>query len=209
MKIAVFGSSGQAREVVDICESTGYTSIVLIDRVPGTEPVSGLPIVGENATEELVADGYSFFIGIGDNCTRKKVFGRFPHLPYVNLVHPSASFGRGQRMVLEQRKGNLVAAGVRFTNNITLGDFGIFNLNCTVSHDVILGDFVDISLGARVAGNVRIGEGAFICAGATIVNGRSLDDKITVGAYATVGAGAVVIDDIPAGRTVTGIPARV
>lgn len=47
-----------------------------------------------------------------------------------------------------------------------------------------LGDGVNLGTGAKVIGAVRIGDGA------------------------VVGANAVVVDDVPAGATVTGVPAR-
>lgn len=49
----------------------------------------------------------------------------------------------------------------------------------------------------------RVGRGASIGAGAVILPG------ITIGEKAMIGAGAVVTKDVPAGRTVTGNPARV
>jgi hypothetical protein len=77
-----------------------------------------------------------------------------------------ATFGQGQRARIEERQGVIVAAGVRFTNHIQVGDFGIFNQSATIAHDVVIGDFVHIAPGSIVSGNVSIGHLCWIGAGA-------------------------------------------
>jgi maltose O-acetyltransferase len=83
---------------------------------------------------------------------------------------------------------------------------------------VSIGDNVTISSGVRILTHddssrsrigvtyvapVRIGNGAFIGLGAVILPGvRIGDDSI-------VGAGAVVTEDVPSGKAVAGVPARV
>lgn len=208
MKIAIFGSSGWAREVLDVCYAAGCEDFVFIDRWTGKEPVTQFPVVEETRVPSLCLKGYRFMIGIGDNRVRKKIRDRFPDLPYANIAHPTASFGFAQKEIFESAVGNVVMAGVRFTDNVAIGNFGCFNVNSAICHDTVIEDFVNVSLGANVAGNVFIGEGAYIGAGSTIVNGRAIDDKIHIGAYSTVGAGAVVVRNVPPGETVVGIPAR-
>lgn len=207
MKLAVFGSSGCAREVADIAWAAEWAEVVFIDRYEGVEPVSGLEVYPEEKVGELREAGYTFSIGIGDNALRKKIRDRFPTLPYATLIHPAATFGRHQKEVVEKSAGTVVAAGVRFTNNIRVGDFGCFNLNCTVSHDVVLGDFVQLAPGAGLSGNVIVEEGVWVGAGAVVIQGRP-EQKRRLGAYAVIGAGAVVTRDVGPGETVKGVPAK-
>lgn len=209
MKIAVFGASGFSHEVADICIALGYKNIVLIDKKSGLNINSNFKVLDESYVESLSDDGYQFIIGIGDNRIRKKIFYRHGNLPYTNVIHPTASFGLDQRESIEKRVGNIVAAGVRFTNGAKVGNFGIYNLNSTIGHDCVIDDYVNICPGVNISGNVTILKESFIGTNACIINGQSMTNRITVGEKSTVAAGAVVIRDVPDGSTVMGVPAKV
>lgn len=208
MKIAIFGSSGFSREVADICLDIGYTEIVFLDDNISHEIINEFPILAEENVGLLASSQFHFVIGIGDNKIRKKVYEKFPQIPYVNIIHPSATFGRNQFRKFSETVGNIVTAGVRFTNNIEVGNFGIYNLNSTIGHDVIIDDFVTISPGANISGNVHLEEGSYIGTNAAIIQGKSLNEKLRIGKYSTVGAGAVVTRNVPEDTVVKGIPAK-
>lgn len=209
MKIAIFGASGFSQEVADICIASGYENIVLIDKNMDPNINSNFKILDEGYVESLSDNGYKFVIGIGDNRIRKKIFYRYRNLTYANIIHPTASFGFGQREYIEDKVGNIIAAGVRFTNGIKVGNFGIYNLNSTIGHDCVIEDYVNICPGVNISGNVKVLKESFIGTNACITNGQSMTCKITVGERATVAAGAVVIRDVPDGETVMGVPAKV
>lgn len=208
MKIAIFGTSGFAREVADICLAADYSEILFIEKEGGDRVREPFPVVQEADVDSLYSDGYVFAIGVGQNKIRKAIYSRFSHLKFPNVIHPTATFGRDQLQEILKHRGNIVAAGVRFTNNIKIGNFGIFNLNSTMGHDCIIGDYVNMAPGANISGNVYLAEGCYIGTGAQILQGKSIDNKLTVGAYAVVGAGAVVVKDVPVGVTVKGVPAQ-
>lgn len=209
MKIAIFGTSGFAREVADICLAADYSEILLIEKEGEDRAQGPFPVVQEDDVDSLYSDGYVFAVGVGQNKIRKAIYNKFSYLKFPDLIHPSATFGWGQLQEILKHSGNIIAAGVRFTNNITMGDFGIFNLNSTVGHDCVIGDYVNIAPGANISGNVYLAEGCYIGTGAQILQGKSIDNKLAVGAYAVVGAGAVVVKEVPVSVTVKGVPAQI
>ena len=149
-----------------------------------------------------------FVIGIGDNNIRRVVAERFnDSLSFSNLIHPSATFGCGQRDVLEQCKGAIVAAGARFTSGITVGDFCIFNQSTTIAHDCAVDSFVHVAPGANVAGSVHLKQGCWVGSGAVINQGSNADKRV-VGENTMVGSGAVVINDCEANAVYAGVPAK-
>lgn len=207
-KIAIFGCSGLALEVADICHSLDYKEIVLLsnDREEGL--VNGLQIKHEREVGSLAELGFLFSIGIGDGVIRRKIAEKFSDLSFPNLVHPSATFGLNQRSAFDKRQGNIIAAGVAFTNNITVGNYGLYNLNATIGHDCIIEDFVSIMPSVSVSGNVHVREECLLGVGAVILQGE-VNKKLVVGEGATVGAQTLVIKDVLSNSTVFGVPARV
>lgn len=202
MKIAIFGSSGMARAIVDICDTMGCEEVVFIDRKDGREPISGIDVVAEEKVEKLQKKGFRFSIGIGDNKIRRNIAETFSFLPFVNVVHSSATFGRGSRESLDQSSGNIIMAGARLSGNIRFGDFGLFNFNCVVGHDVRFGNYIHLGPGAIVCGNVDVRDGAFIWTGAMVRNGGGDADRITIGEKAALGMGAAALGDVPAETSV-------
>ncbi len=205
--IGIFGTSGFAREVADVAAEVGYRPVFLArDR-------DELEVWTFSDDVMLEADlvgrpDMPVAMGIGDNAVRRKVAARYAgSLAFPVLVHPGASFGRGQRDAIAARRGVIVCAGVRFTNNIRVGDFAVFNLNATIGHDVVVEDFVNIAPGACISGNVHLGTGSWIGTGAAVNQGTG-EVPLRVGADVVVGSGAVVVGDCEDGGVYVGVPAR-
>jgi len=100
-------------------------------------------------------------------------------------IHPGATIGR--RFFIDH------GAGVVIGETAEIGD------DVTLYHGVTLGG-TSWNRGKR---HPTLGDGAMVGAGAKILG------PITVGAGARVGANSVVINDVPAGRTVVGIPGKI
>lgn len=205
--LGIFGTSGFAREVDDIAYALGWHTVFIARDAAERDTWSG---PGDAMLENELGTntGWKFTIGIGDNAVRQKVAQRFAgQLDFINLLHPSASFGRGQQALIGARRGVIVCAGVRFTNNIQVGDFSIFNLNVTVGHDVIVDDFVNISPGANISGNVHIGTRCWVGTGSALNQGTP-ETKLHIGIDTMVGSGSVVVSDCEQGAVYVGIPAK-
>lgn len=205
--LGIFGTSGFAREVADIGDALGHR-VVFIAR--DADELEAWTLPGDVMLESQInpSADWLFAIGIGENAVRERVAKRhLGRLRFANLLHPSASFGRGQREQIEGQSGVVVCAGVRFTNNIKVGDFCIFNLNATVGHDVTTDDFVNVSPGANISGNVHLGARCWIGTGSAINQG-TLQAKLKVGADTMVGSGSVVVRDCEPSAVYVGIPAK-
>ena len=205
--IGIFGTSGMARECADIAEALGYDVVFIA--AAGEDNLfekNGKAVVCEENISEI--RGASFIIGIGDGAVRERIAKKYSNqLTFCNLIHPTASFGNGVLKKIEERVGVIVCAGVRMTNNIELGNFCIFNLNATVSHDCWIDDFVTVAPLASITGNVFLAKRVSIGTGANLSNGDS-SKKLSVSHDAIIGAGAVVIRDCEPGAVYAGVPAR-
>ena len=118
IKLAVFWASGFSRETADIFLSFNTVELVYIDLNPATNIYFGFQIVSEREIPRLEDERFIFVIGLGDNKLRKKIFEKYSHLSFPNIIHPTSSLGFKQGKALREKKGNIITAGVRFTNNI-------------------------------------------------------------------------------------------
>lgn len=206
-RIGIFGTSGMAREAGDIAWELGYEPIyVARDQVE----LEAWSFPGEVILESDINRclDMSYVIGIGDNVIRQRIAQHYAkRLRFVSLIHPSASFGKGQRQLIETKRGVIVCAGVRFTNNIQVGDFCIFNLNATISHDTVIDECVYVAPGAHITGNVHVGTRSWIGTGVAINQGSGAI-RLCIGADTTIGSGAVVVKDCEPNAVYVGVPAR-
>jgi sugar O-acyltransferase (sialic acid O-acetyltransferase NeuD family) len=206
-RIGIFGTSGMAREAGDIAWALGLEPIYIARDEAELRAWSFSHSIILERDVEHYAD-MSFVIGIGDNMIRKAVAERFKGaLTFINLIHPSATFGFAQREALEEGAGNIVAAGTRFTSGTTVGDFCIFNQNTTIAHDCLVDGYVHVAPGANLSGNVHLKAGCWVGAGA-VVNQGSNSQKRVVGENTLVGSGAVVVKDCEPNAVYAGVPAK-
>lgn len=205
--LGIFGTSGFAREVADIALELGHRPIFIARDADEARAWSHPgELVLEDEIEHYAA--MPFAVGIGENRVREKVALRHgSRLRFANLVHPSASFGQGQRAAIEARRGVIVCAGVRFTNNIQVGDFTVFNLNATIGHDSIIEDYVNLAPGANISGNVHLRTRCWVGTGAAINQGSG-ESKLEIGSDTVIGSGSVVVRSCEAGAVYVGIPAK-
>lgn len=205
--IGILGTSGMACEAGNIAWALGLEPIY-VARDENEMTAWNYPA---KAILEKDINKYSnipYVIGISEGRIRKAVAERFKkQLKFVNLIHPSATFGKAQKEVLDSCIGTIIGAGARLTNGISVGNFCIFNQNITIAHDCMVGNFVHIAPGANVSGNVQLNDGCWIGAGA-VINQGNYTKKLEVGKNTVIGSGAVVIDDCVRDAVYAGIPAK-
>lgn len=203
----VLGTSGFAREVRDVAADLGLrVTFVAESSPPEGMRIDTSDVIGEDNFATMGA--VQAAIGIGGNAVRQSVFEKYRdtvHFP--NLIHPSASFGLGQRDIIAGSSGVIICAGVRFTNNIQVGNACVFNLNCTIGHDVIVADYCNIAPGANLSGYVELEMGVWVGTNAAINQG-SPAKRLVVGRDVMIGSGSVVVKDCESGGVYVGIPAK-
>lgn len=208
MKVAIFGSGGHSSEIADICDSIGYKDIIFI--VPDETHINGkysTHMIVETNLLRLHGQGFVFAIGISDGAIRERIYQKYPQLTYPNFVHSASTLGRGVKEELALRKGVIIAAGTRFMNSVTIGDFSIYGLNCTIGHDSIIADYVSVMPGVNISGYVHLDRYSYVGSGATVIQG-AVDNPLYLNRGVIVGAGAVVTKSYYDARQLVGIPAR-
>ncbi len=209
-KIVIIGSSGLARELAWM--------IVQINALTPRWELHGF--ISKNADEigkdlgfaEVIGDDKwilkqdfptDVVIGIGYPQIRARVMRPYleqaDRFGFPNLIHSTATLDRDH---VELGRGNVFMAGSRFTCDIKMRDFNLFNPNVTVGHDVKFGNFNVINPGVNISGGVNIHDRVLMGTGSQILENTSVGDD------AIIGASALVRTPVLKGQTVVGVPAR-
>lgn len=140
----------------------------------------------------------SVLVAIGDNESNKRLTSLFNKegFPFFNAIHPSIQLNRQQFI----GKGVTIAQGCILTCNISIGDYSIINIGCTISHDCVIGKNVNISPGCHLSGNVTVEDDVFMGTGVNVI------PKIRIGKGSIIAAGACIIKDVPSNTMVAGVP---
>ncbi len=201
--MVLIGYSGHAFVVYGIITAAGKKVTGYCDNEEKQYNPFSLSYLGkensDTAQEAFFKNG--FFIAIGDNGIREKIYHLLAakNLYPGNAVHPSAVVDASATIAAH---GVMVAANAVINPLATIGTGVICNTGCIIEHECEVGNFAHIAPGAVLCGNVKVGYKSFIGANAVIKQG------VTIGNNVMVGAGAVVVRNVPDNVTVTGVPAQ-
>ena len=205
--LVLIGAGGFGREVLwQLSESDVvtqmYNIIGFVDDTPELQGklINGRPVLGNiqwliNYQKEIGA-----VICVGNSKTRKAIYDSLKINNYI-FFPTIMSDGARHSDLVTFGEGCIICLSSILTANITIGDFVIMNLDCTVGHDAVLDDFVTLYPSVNVSGGVHIGACVEIGTGVNIIQGKR------IGENTIVGAGSVVIRDIPPNCTAVGAPA--
>ena len=199
----LIGYSGHAFVVAGILQAAGKKVVGYCDAEQKQFNPFQLQYFGSESSDVGVekVKTTDFFISIGNNAVREKIFRYFAAIQRypVNAIHPSAIIGPSIKI---GASGVMISAGVCINPLASIGDGAICNTGCIIEHECKIGDFAHIAPGAVLCGNVTVGNGSFVGAGSVIRQG------IRIGENVMIGAGAVVIKDVEDNQTMVGNPLR-
>lgn len=206
-KLVIIGAGGFGREVCWLVKRINQTKQFwqvegfIDDTIERGELINRVPVLGNLEDLQQCSEKMGVVCAVGSAAIRKKIIVNLKKnqtLYFPNLIDPSVCFSEDIKM----GEGNIICAGTILTTNITLGNFNILNLNCTIGHDVIIEDFVTVYPGVNISGKVVIGNESELGTGAKIIQGKKIINKVVVG------AGAVITKDITEQGTYVGVPAK-
>ncbi len=206
-ELIIIGAGGLGRELAAMVRGSDLSKIWQVlgfvdDGIFEGNRIDGLPLLGNLQWLENQEDGISVALGIGAPIVKTKVIEKLNSKKFVfpNLVHPTAQMIDRERV--EVGFGNIICANAILTTSISIGNFNVINLSCTIGHDVKMGNFCSLMPSVNVSGNVILEDEVLIGTGAQIIK------KAKLGKGCRVGAGGVVNKNVAAGQTVTGVPAK-
>lgn len=204
--LIIVGSGGFAREVRQLIndqKNSGkkYNILGWVSNEPQGTFIDGLKVLGND--EWLL--NYSFpvciVIAIGNGKIRNSVYLKIKN--NINFSYPNIIANNSINIdVNKLGKGAIITHNNVFTTNISIGDFFICNLMCTIGHDCIIGDFVTLYPGVCVSGNVKLDDCVSLGTKSCVLENKHIKKN------SFIGAGAVVIDDIDENSVAVGIPAK-
>lgn len=199
----LIGYSGHAFVAYGVLRLSGRTVTGYCDFQAKENNPFQLEYLGNESSETGTAliRSQDFFIAVGDNRIRRKVYDQFAAIQRypVNAIHPSAQIDPSVQIA---DHGVLITAGVCINPLARIGHGAICNTGCIIEHECVVGAFAHIGPGAVLCGNVTVGDGSFVGAGAVI------RQNVRIGKNAMIGMGAVVLKDVADGETIAGNPAR-
>ena len=206
--IVIIGAGGFGREVKMLIDQINEGSLqynllgFYDDSVQKGTEVFGLEVLGSVEELNQVTKPTAISIAIGSPKVKKDIKDKLsnPMLSFPRLIHPSVVLGIPSETI---GIGAIICAGTIITVNITIGEFVILNLGCTVGHDTVIGNYCSFMPQSNIAGEVILGEAVYVGMGVGIIN------QVTVGNNVTLGAGSVVVKNISSNCLAVGIPAKV
>jgi sugar O-acyltransferase (sialic acid O-acetyltransferase NeuD family) len=193
-KLIIIGYGGHGRSVEWIAkENKQWSEIFFLD-----ESKSGKNILGK-LEDRLKFKAYDFFVGIGDNKTRKSLQEQlisegFNVVSIVakNAITTNAKIGIGS-IIMNQCLINV---------DSVIGNGVIINNGSIIEHDCVVQDFTHISPNVSIGGTCNIGKECWLGIGSTVIN------NISIMSNTIIGAGSTLISSVLASGTYVGIPAK-
>lgn len=123
------------------------------------------------------------------------------NINFPNLIAPNVSFY--DKDSFQMGKGNIIFFGCRFSCDVQIGDFNLFNGFVALGHDVILGSYNILNPSVRISGEVVVGNGNFFGVQSIILQGKK------IGNQTKIGVNSVIMRNTKDGYLYHGNPAKI
>ena len=205
MVLAIYGASGQGKEVREIADyqnaiTNRWNKIIFIDDNKPEGLFMGLEMLSLNTAINKYKD-LEFVIAIGEPKTKKRIYERLISnncclgnvISPESQVSPYCTIGKG----IVIKRGAIISADAVIGDNTTIQSYAC------IGHDAIIGKHCQISTHVDIGGQTIVGDCVFVGLNAPV------REMLTIGDQAIISAGAVVLKNVDANVTVMGNPARV
>lgn len=123
------------------------------------------------------------------------------NLVFPNIIAPAVGFY--DKDSFQIGKGNIIFFGCRFSCDVAIGDFNLFNGFVALGHDVKLGNCNILNPSVRLSGEVVVGDGNFFGVQSIILQGNK------IGNDTKIGVNSVIMRDTKDGYLYHGNPAKI
>ena len=130
---------------------------------------------------------------------RKRIDNKRVYFP--NIIAPSVEFTDEQTLTMGE--GNIIGGNCRFTCDVHIGSFNLFNSGVIVGHDTMIGDYNIFMPEVRVSGEVKIGNCNLFGIASIVLQ------QIKIGNNVRLGAGSVLMTKPKEDSLYMGNPAKI
>ena len=143
----------------------------------------------------------NFYLGIGDNSIRAKIFNRLKALKLNLPVCIGANAHIAKDVLLGD--GVFIGAGAIVLSGCKIGNNTIINTLSSVDHDCIIGQHTQITAGVTLAGEIIIGENCYLGVKSAVI------PQVKIGNNVQIMAGSLVTKDCLDNYIYGGYPSRI
>jgi sugar O-acyltransferase (sialic acid O-acetyltransferase NeuD family) len=207
MDLAIYGSGGLGREVLDCAQvlnnsSPRWERIIFVDDVNPNMTVNGIT----TATFDDVCVSNppavcELFIAVGEPGARKALAEKAAERGYrlATIIHPSAVVSASAHI----EAGVFIGPLAYVSCNTHIGENVYLQPHVLIGHDAAVQAHSVISPMTSLAGHCQVGEASYVGMGATV------KEKVVIGSRVIVGMGSAVFRDLPDDVVAFGSPARI
>lgn len=184
MVLAIYGSGGVGRELVDLAEDANritkeWERIIFIDDITEEKMVYGIPVY---TFQEVVEDfelrtQVEVVVALGTPTSREDLYNKVKDygFPLGRIISPKASISHSAKI----GEGTVIH-NATVSSNVSIGDNCYIGDRSVIGHDTQIGDHTMVIGLAAICGKCTIGNRVFIGPSASICDGITIEDDCLV-----------------------------